>query len=309
MTAPWWLRFVRWPNLVIVALTQCLLQYLVMLPLLEQAGLSPLLDPIHFALLVLDTLLIAMGGYIINDLLDHRADLVNKPDKVFVGRHVSPTQGRYLYAGLNVLGFLIAGYLAIHVNNLGLLSIYPLAVWLLYLYSRYWKRLPLIGNLVVAAFCAFVAGVVWFAERESFADIAAQQPVLASRSAFLFGGYLLFAFLTTMYREIVKDLEDLEGDRAEGLRTLPVVAGTLAAKIWAAAFLLPTLLALGFWMSMLWEGQQRASLAFTLAAIVVPLLASGIFLVKARTKADYARLSRLVKWVMLAGLLLLVMAR
>ena len=80
------LRLVRWPNLLIAAATQYLLQYLVLVPSLRAAGYSPTLDYFHFFLLVVDTAIVAATGYIVNDLLDLTSDLVNKPEKVFIKR-------------------------------------------------------------------------------------------------------------------------------------------------------------------------------------------------------------------------------
>lgn len=300
-------RLVRLPNLVIVALTQCLLQYLVLVPTLLEAGYSPSLDRLHFALLVLDTVLIAAGGYLINDLLDYDMDLVNKPDKVFVNRFFSKNEVQQMYFLLNLVGFGLCWYLAGYVGNRALSAIYPIAAILLFLYSGYFKKWPLVGNLVVALFCAFVAGIVLFAERETFSLLARQQAEWVARAKILFGGYLGFAFLSTLLREIVKDMEDQEGDRQLGLHTLPIAFGIPAARTWALSTNLVLFLAVLFFSKWLFENEDLLPFAFSWIGLLLPLAAIAWLLVKAVDKVHFSRLSQLIKLVMLAGLLLLIL--
>lgn len=300
-------RLIRWPNLLIVVATQYLLQYLVLLPVLESAELSPLLGPFHFALLVLCTVLIAAGGYIINDVLDFEADLENKPEKTFINRSISKRTALGLYLVLSLAGLEVAWYLAGFVQEKTLVLIYPAAVMLLWLYSRFLKKMPLVGNVVVALFCAFVTGVVLFAERETYAFLSGSQPALAAKIRLLFGGYLLFAFLSTMLREIVKDAEDTEGDRRQGLRTLPVAFGMAAAVRWAMLFAGLLLLSLAFFSKWLIENSQWTGLAFTCIALISPLVYTLVLLKKASVKRDFSRLSRITKFIMLGGLILLLL--
>lgn len=300
-------RLVRWPNLLIVAVTQYLLQYFVLVPAMEAAGLSPLLGPFHFSLLVLDTILIAATGYIINDIEDYESDLLNKPDKVYINVVISARAAGFLYFLLGIIGFAIAWYLAIYAGDIRLVFIYPAAMGLLWMYSRYFKKMPLIGNMVVALFCAFVAGVVLFAEREAFAIIAATRPALAQKITLLFGGYLVFAFLSTMLREIVKDMEDMEGDRARYVRSLPIAFGINAARYWGIGFgglLLVSLLVFSKWLV---ENSQWAGLVFTWTAILLPLGYTMFLLKNANEKKDFSRLSKLTKFLMLTGLILLLL--
>ncbi len=299
------LKLVRFPNLVITAVTQYILQYMVLVPALKEVGLSPILDPIHFSLLVLTTVLIAAGGYVINDLLDYETDLVNKPEAVFVNRIFAKQTVRFLYGFITIVGFAIAWYLAVYVKNLPLVLIYPLAVASLYFYSRWFKKMPLIGNGVVAVFCAFVAGVVLFADRENFALMDAEGREVAT----LFGGYLWFAFLSTLLREIVKDIEDMEGDAKFGLKTLPIQFGVITAKNWTFGTGLLLLISLLWFLQWLVQRQAFVSAIFAFVGVVVPLGYLLFSIKKATTKADFSKASRLSKFVMLLGLLLLLFCK
>ncbi len=299
------LKLIRFPNLAIVALTQYLLQYLVLVPALREASLRPILDPFHFALLVTTTILIAAGGYLINDLLDYEADLVNKPEAVFVNRIFAKQIVWIFYWSTILIGFAIAWYLAIYVRKLPLVLIYPAAVLLLYLYSKWFKKMPLIGNVVVAVFCAFVAGVVLFADRENFAQMTGQ----GWEVAVLFGGYLWFAFLSTLLREIVKDIEDMEGDAQLGLQTLPLRFGEKNAKGWAIGIGAALLISLMVFVLWLWQRQASGSAIFTIVSVAIPLCYLIFLIVKADTKMDYTKASLIAKILMLLGLVLLVVCK
>lgn len=298
-------KLVRFKNLVIVALTQYLLQYLVLEPALHEAQLLPILDKFHFFLLVFTTVLIAAGGYLVNDILDYEMDVVNKPEKVFVNR-VFAKQTVWVFYWISIfVGFAIAWYLAFYVKNLPLVSIFPAAVLLLFFYSKSWKKKPLLGNVVVAVFCAFVAGVVLFAERENFARMGES----GREVTMLFGGYLVFAFLSTLLREIVKDIEDIEGDREIGLATLPIRYGVNTAKIWAlgaGTALAISLLYFLWWLSQMgkWLG-----IGFTVALVLLPLLYLLFLIGKAQLKSHYSKASSLAKMLMFSGLILLLICK
>lgn len=299
------LKLVRFPNLAIAGLTQYLLQYLVLVPALKKEDLLTILDDLHFFLLVFTTILIAAGGYVINDLLDYESDLINKPEQVFVNR-VFPKKSVWLIYWVVVLaGFAIAWYLAGYVKNIALVLIYPAAVFLLFFYSKKLKKLPFWGNVVVAVFCAFVAGVVLFAERENFFKMDEQGRVVKV----LFGSYLVFAFLSTLLREIVKDIEDMEGDKEYGLRTLPIRFGEKTAKKWAigiGGLLLFSLLVFGQWL--LRVGKYGA-LVFMVLTVGLALLTTMRSIVNASAKADYSKASFLAKILMISGLVLLLFSK
>ncbi|NJN35353.1 MAG: UbiA family prenyltransferase, partial [Saprospiraceae bacterium] len=158
-------RLIRLPNLLIVALTQYLLQYIILVPELSRLGQPPVLPRFEFFLLVFSTVLIAASGYIINDIEDIEIDRINKPEhKRIVGRVYPLNMSWLFYWTLVVLGFGISLYLALFINDFVQLAIYPVAVALLWAYSRWFKQQFLVGNLVVSAFCGFVAWVVFYAQ-------------------------------------------------------------------------------------------------------------------------------------------------
>ncbi|MEO1624178.1 MAG: UbiA family prenyltransferase [Bacteroidota bacterium] len=195
-----WGQLIRLPNLFIVLLTQYFIYYILILPAYRASSLAPQLDGPHFALLVLTTILIAAGGYIINDIKDRHIDQKNRPDRLIIGPFISLQTARMAYWLVGLGGLGIALYLAIYIDNLPLVLLYPSAVFLLWWYSHQLKRMPLWGNLIVSLFCAFVAGIVWFAERHGMAALLEQQPSLGMRTQAMLLTYLIFAFVSTLYR-------------------------------------------------------------------------------------------------------------
>ncbi len=300
------LRLVRFPNLVIVALTQYLIYYILLLPAFGRYAIDPLLDDSHFSLLVAVTVLITAGGYIINDIVDFRIDLVNRPDKVVINRQIRVQMAYWLYFCINLLGFLISLYLSFYVQNIPLANLFPLAVILLFVYSTHLKKRPLAGNLLISFFCAGVAGIVWFAERESFWALAEVAPQASGRIGSIIAWYMAFAFLSTMFREVVKDIEDVQGDLGADYRTIPLAWGIPAAKGTAAAFGLG-LMAFLIYLVVRQPGLfTELSLIFLLLAILAPTALALIWLFRAQDKQQYHRLSQLTKLIMLNGLIMLL---
>lgn len=305
----YWLKLVRFPNLMIVVLTQYLLEYLILLPALQIAGYAYVLDDFHFALLSLTTVLIAASGYVINDLEDYEIDRINRPERLIVGKFISLQKAATIYWMLVATGMAISVYLAIHVDNFPLVLIYPAAVFLLWWYSKKLKKVALWGNVVVAVFCAFVAGIVLFAEREAFWQLIQSHTAIGERVALIFGVYLGFAYASTMFREIIKDLEDITGDAALGCKTLPILLGEKMAKLIAASFALSLIFLLLFYGYWLFQQQMMIGLNFLVIAIGLPVLLALHKLKKAQTRADYHALSRLAKFIMLGGIFLLLISK
>ena len=309
------LRLIRFPNLIIVALTQYLLQYYILLPELKKVNLTSLLPDFEFFLLVFSTILIAAGGYIINDIEDVDIDKLNKPEKKqIVGRIYPLSISWKMYLFSIILGFIISIYLAFFIHNLVQFLIYPAAVGMLYAYSKWWKRQPLIGNLVIAFFCAFVAWIVFYAERINFISEKLQN-VLARNVAtegydFLkltFVGYAIFAFISTLFREIIKDIEDVQGDKAGNCRTLPVVIGVESSKKWA--FMVGLIfLSLVVIFSFILRGDWVKILILNLT-ISLPIIYALFLLVKSHKKEDFSFLSKLAKFIMLSGLVFILIMK
>jgi len=292
-------RLIRLPNLFIVVITLSLLYYRVLLPPFYRYQITPLFDNLHFWIFTGITLLITASGYVINDLTDLRADLYNKPGRVVVGKKISIQTAYWLYFCFCLVGYTISLYLAFYAGQVALINIYILAVGGLYYYSTRLKKLPLLGNLLVAVYCAGVAGMLWFAEREACALLYQRSPEEAFHIQMVLLTYMLFAFISTLFREIVKDLEDIPGDSAEKYRTMAVSWGLTASKRIAIA--VGVILAVSIISSAIWL------LPGFIALLALPVIYALYKLNRAQSSQDFAYISQLAKAIMLGGLFILLL--
>lgn len=270
---------VRWPNLAIMLLSLVLVRGL----LLPGQPLGAVLLAPGFGLLVLAALLVAAAGYIINDYYDVKIDAINRPDRLVVGRVLGRRRAMLAHVLLSGLGVLLAMALSC---PLGFVTMGAAA--LLWGYSARFKRLPLVGNVSIGA---LTAALVLLPELQ----------LLTGRQAVWL--YALAAFLLTVVREIVKDLEDMRGDAQHGCRTLPLVWGVARSKWVAGVFLgCLALLVLGAAGQLLAWGRWPLA-AWLLGLVLLPLLELARRLVRADRRRHFRQLSAWCKGIMLAGIL------
>ncbi len=181
---------------------------------------------------------------------------------------------------------------------------------MLYFYSASYKRQFLIGNIVVALLTAMVPMMVVVYEWPALYRYYAINTVTPPQLGLLFywtGGFAIFAFLTTLTREIIKDIEDFEGDMAYGRNTIPVVTGTLTARIISILLILITAgLLYVVWYFFL---NDRITLIYISCAIVIPLLFVVYQLIVSVNKKQLHNASRIMKIIMVAGVLYSVVVK
>jgi 4-hydroxybenzoate polyprenyltransferase len=229
------------------------------------------------------------GGYIVNDIFDSEADQINKPEKLFVGKEISNQTAWVLYWAHTLLGLGIGVFLAYRIGVM-MLAIVPLfIIGLLWFYTTSYKKLPLIGNLVISLFTGFVPLVVGLfeliSERRMYRkDIIDLNFVI---------GYAAFAFLISMVREIVKDMEDVEGDKETDCQTMPVAWGISISKGVALLFVGLLLGCLGYMEYIQWTTKDTVSFYYFSLAISLPLFLLGAVIAFAKSKKDFGRASLL----------------
>ena len=300
------LLLIRPLNLAFIALTQYLLFFHFLFPVLRTAGAPILLEGWRAVLFLFTTTLLTAAGYAINDLYDVDTDRINKPKRWLVGKRLSRFAAVSWTVILLLLGAALAGYLAWDIQKPLLWLIYPFAALALWAYSRYLKGVPLAGNLLIALLCMMVGGIVWFAEREGLTSLWASEPTLARQVVRALILYLSFAFLATLFRELIKDCEDVEGDASTHQQTLPVRFGLHRAKIWALT--LGFLLQGALFLLIAYFGQTANvwGLAFSILLLALPHLLGLWYLYQAQLPGHFRRVSNLAKWVIFAGVFLIL---
>jgi 4-hydroxybenzoate polyprenyltransferase len=259
-----------------------------------------------FLVLVLVTVLIAAGGYVINDYFDLKIDSVNRPGKQVVNRQISNFSAIRLHMVINILAILLGFYLAWRVRSFTFGLIFPFISGLLWIYSARYKRVLFWGNFIVAALSAFVILIVLLFEffrlrlnPEQFTDAITDLGLVAS----IFLAYAAFAFLVSMVREMIKDMEDTEGDAAVGCKTLPLVIGIGRTRYIVASVLLLTMLLLWYAQSILYGKGLCLLFWYFTATVQAGAVTLLVMLFRASSRKDYHFLSNLCKLVMLAGIL------
>ena len=267
-------KLIRINNLLIIFFTQWMIRYF----LIDGINQWPELD---FYLLTLSTILIAAGGYIINDYYDVKIDLINKPSELVVGKTFSRRNA--------IISHLVVSFFGVFI---GLLASWKIALinilcgLLLWLYSNRLKQLPLFGNLAIALLTSLSVIVL---------IIFYKQP---NPAIFVFA---LYAFFITLIREIIKDIEDMKGDSAFGCQTLPISIGLVKTKY----VIYSTLGILTFSYIMLSKYLEINSLSYVIYSMALAMMLAyfGFYVFKADTKKEFTYLSQYTKLIMLVGVL------
>jgi 4-hydroxybenzoate polyprenyltransferase len=282
-----------------IALVQYLIKYALLLPFFESHGVVTTLKPLGFGILVLATILIAAGGYVINDIYDIETDKVNKPNQRIVGKHITEKNALTLFIILNVIGVGLGYYLSNGIGKSGFFVIFIIASALLYIYSSYLKQILLIGNIIVSlvvALSIIIVGVFELLPAITDVNKAAQVAFFE-----IILDYAIFAFMINLIRELVKDVEDIDGDYKAGMQTLPIVLGRERAnKIIFGLSLIPLTAVIYYVVTNLFK--QIELVGYFLILVIAPLIYVSIKLFNADQKSHYKHISLLLKLVMLTGM-------
>src|SRR5664280_132444 len=315
------LKLIRWQNLLMVILTMVLMRYAVLAPVISRIGVilikgsgqeipMTLQFPWYdFIILVASTVFITVGGYVINDYFDIKTDLINK-GKVIVGSKIPRRQAIMWHSVFNIAGVSGGFYLSYKAGYIWLGTLFLVVSGLLYFYSASYKRQFLIGNIIVALLTAMVPMLVVFYEWPALYKFYMLNAIrLPDINIIIYwvGGFALFAFLTNLIREIIKDIEDFEGDIAYGRNTIPVVIGILSSKIVSICLIIITIVLL--YLAWHFFINDTITLIYVNVLIVVPLFYVTYYLLAGNEHKQLHRASRMMKIVMLTGILYSVLVR
>ncbi len=294
---------IRWKNLLIVYITQLFTWLFVLLPFSKWSNNALFLDVFNFHLLTISTILIAAAGYIINDYFDVKIDLRNKPDKVIIIKKIKKRWAMFWHSIFNIIGFVIACYLAYENDFWTLPFIQFGSTILLWVYSTHLKRMYISGNVVVAFLTALA---IWtIAAYESSLYPYWTNEYLISYQVnpiWVVGIYSFFAFMLTWIREVIKDMEDFKGDAEEGCLTMPIKIGLQKSSnfvlLLSAITLIPLVIAVVKLLPSTWWFLG----AYIFTCIIAPLIYWMTRVKKKATQKHYGALSSALKLIMMSGI-------
>ncbi|MEY3397699.1 MAG: hypothetical protein RL220_293 [Bacteroidota bacterium] len=296
-------------NLVIIAVTMLVIRFVLIVNHLKwEPAVKGLTLPLTvFVASVFVMVLLAASGNIINDYFDQKVDRINKPDRVIIGRHVKRRVAIILHHALNILAVGLTAYICSAMNYWWPVIIPVVMATLLWFYSPVFKKQPFIGNFVVALCVAVVPfWASWFeisALNVAYSDGLFAPVYFFNQLWYRIIAYCGFAFLITLAREAVKDLEDLEGDRAEGFKTLPVVWGAVRTSRYASMMIAVSVLAVAFFAAQLYiHGQYGKEFLAASAALIVILGYTAAIVARSEQKNQYTRASKWLKFSMACGI-------
>ncbi len=304
------IKLLRPINLVMLLLMMCLFRFcMVAASPYRLFYVEPVLTNAQFILLLMATLFTAAGGYVINDIFDVDIDVQNKNNTQIIGNTVSEDEAYRMYKILCFLGIASTLLLALFTKNYRLSMIPILIMLVLNFYAHTFKKQLIVGNFMISLCAAFVFILMALYESGgNTANSANSANALYIKSGITIAAivYGLFAFFTTFLREIIKDIEDKEGDEQYNCKTIPIVFGTNIAKLVSIGIILFLLMMLGSFAWFFPSLNMKIASYGIMGGLVLPLIVILILIIKATTKQHFHFISNAIKVVMLLGTLTLL---
>ena len=306
-------KIIRWKNLVIISLSQIFIKFFFIDFFIQK---DQLLNE-NFVILLIVTILIAASGYIVNDIYDYNLDQINKPEKVVLGKFLKSRDAIIIYMMFNCLAIVLSIFLCMKIEQEIYILVFLLIIYCLWLYSKKLKKYKTIGNILIAFFISLsILNVPLFSYKN----------ILSDDRFFVFliiSIFSVLALLINVKREIIKDIEDIEGDKIHKVKSLPIIFGTKKSKLvtiiigiilmFAISFLITfqililrsdLLLDVGgnqFSNPQIW-GANYISIIY-MFIILIMFFYVELLILNATTKTNFTKASKLLKYLMLLSLL------
>lgn len=265
---------VRGYNILVLIIAQYLTAAFIMAPDLP---LREVLFDDNLFFLILSSATVIASGYIINNFYDSEKDLINRPKKTMLDRFVSQRTKLSVYFILNLLAIFFASYVSFRA--VVFFSIYIFAIWL---YSHRLKRILFVGNLV-ASILTITPFFVIFVYYKNF------QTVIFIHATFL--------YLIIVMRELVKDLENIQGDLLQNYRTIPIVYGEKLSKFFLSVLTILAVIPILLLVTRFDTGLMN----YYFYVSFILLIFFVLFLYFSNSKWQYLLLHNILKLIIVAG--------
>ena len=293
-----YLKLIRYQNLLLLAFMQLIFRY----GFLKLQNIPLALNHFQYGLLVLSTVLIAAAGYVINDILDQETDYDNRPNSIIVGKTISEKAAYNFYFTLNITGVGIGFYLSNVIQRPSFTGAFIIISATLYMYATSLKQMLLIGNIIVALLLSFSVLIIGLFDLlpATYDGNRAEMGILFS----MLIDYAVFAFIINLIREIVKDMEDIEGDYSQGMSTLPIAIGVIkTSRIVFGLAIMATLILFWYINTYLMGNALYFAVIYGFIFVVAPMIFFMIKIWNAKSKEEFHLLSTVLKWVIFFGIL------
>lgn len=283
-------KLIRIENLLLMALVLYVSNYYIYV---KEGNALP---TFYLIILTISTIFIAAGGYVINDYFDLKIDKINKPNELILEKTIHRKAGILWHLVFSITGLLGGIYLAYKTGHLSLSLIQILSIILLLLYSNILKKILILGNLTIALLAGLLPVLPYI-----YAKLLYPQISIITTNALL--SLSAFAFFTTLIRELIKDIQDMEGDTVGKRKTIPIVWGFLASKIIAFFLLLLLIIFLLPFLIYYYFQHQYTAVVYNLTLLIFPVILTIFLLIKYQEPKKFYILSAIMKWIMLAGII------
>jgi 4-hydroxybenzoate polyprenyltransferase len=307
------LKIIRWKNLAIISLSQIFIKFFFIDFFIQK---DQLLNE-NFVILIIVTILIAASGYIVNDIYDYNLDQINKPERVVLGKFLKSRDAIIIYMLFNSLAIVLSIFLCIKIKQEIYILVFLLIIYCLWLYSKKLKKYKIIGNILIAFFISLsILNVPLFSYKN----------ILSDDRFFVFliiSIYSVLAFLINVKREIIKDIEDIEGDKMHKVKSLPIIFGTKKSKLVTVIIGIILMFAISsiitfqililrsdllldvggnqFSNPQIW-GANYISTVYMFIILIIFFYAE-LLILNATSKTNFTKVSKLLKFLMLLSLL------
>ena len=294
------LKLIRLPNLVMLMMTVLLYGKCILYPAFATYDITPKFTSKDFLSLLFVFTCVAAGGYIHNDITDIKTDHTNDKRQV-VGKKIKHSAAWLMYFFLIFAPLPLVYYLCTEIENLNYITYYFIVIGLLFIYNKWLQRWPLIGNLIVASACGLIIALPALAESTAFHAIKSYSVDAYHKLYITTIGFVIFSFLSNLIREIVKDIEDMEGDKNDGYKTLPIVISVKSTKYILISIQLILAFCILFWLYIM-------MISFTIKYFLAVFLVAPLFFIiyataMASNTTHFASLSNKIKYYFGVGLI------
>jgi 4-hydroxybenzoate polyprenyltransferase len=288
-----YLKLIRYRHLLLLAFMQLIFRY----GFLKLQNIPLALIDWQYILLVISTVCLAAGGAIINAIFQQDSDGENKPNFQVVGKFISENTAYNLYAAFTFIGVSIGFYLSNVIQKPNFAILFILIASTLYFYASSMKNSILVGNIIIAFVSSIYVLIIGLFDLLPV-TFDVNQTVMGINFSILID-YAIFTFIITLLLEMVSDIENIEGDKSQGLSTLAIALGiNKAKKIVFILCLIPIFLVIYYLKVYLFDANLLYSLIYGIIFTIIPLIYFAIKIVKENEPQEFRHLYMILKWIL-----------